>query len=394
MSSQGKNGGNTEGASASPESGLEDRMESLSVFAGRIAHEFNNVMNSIMNTAALLKMTGGLTPETAELVDLIDRSTKRGAELTTALMGFARPGSPAFMGAEANALAVQAAEAMKKRLPPGIEVRFVPSDAPLEIRVDEMLFSQVMNSLSDNAAEAMGGKGTLILSVSAAAGPDGLPVARLSVRDTGTGVPEQYRKFIFDPLFSTRQGVKGAGMGLCRAFRLMKDQGGSLRLSPVQPETGAEFWAEFPVEKAAAVMPLSGGARDPAAGSSGREAVPENTRASVLLADDDEANRLLGARLLEKFGHSVKLARDGLEALQIFQAAPQRFDVLIADETMPGLTGSEVIAMARKIRTGLPAILITGNDVSNTSVGEGVAYVQKPYDAEAFLRLVASLAGK
>ncbi len=393
MSDQGKSGEGADGRSASPESGLEDRMESLSVFAGRIAHEFNNVMNSIMNTAALLKMTGGLSAETAELVDLIDRSTKRGAELTTALMSFARPGSPAFMGAEANALAAQAAEAMKKRLPPGIEVKFVPSDAPLEIRVDEMLFSQVMNALADNAAEAMGGAGTLALSVSAAAGADGLPVARLSVSDTGTGISEQYRKFIFDPLFSTRQGVKGAGFGLCRAYRLMKDQGGLLRLAPAQPETGAEFWAEFPAGKTAAVLPPPDTVQPAAAGTGGSSGV-QGARVSVLLADDDEANRLLGARLLEKFGHSVKLARDGLEALQIFQAAPQRFDVLIADETMPGLTGSEVISMARKIRSGLPAILITGNDRSNTSVDDGVTYVQKPYDAEAFIRLVASLAGR
>ncbi len=384
---------------------LDARMESLAVFSGRIAHEFNNIMNSIMNTAALLKMTGDLSPEMTELVDLIDKSTRRGADLTLALMSFARPVTPQFKATDINAAVQAASDSLLKRLPPGVQMDFRPAPETLEVRLDDVLMGQVFSALLDNSLEAMSpatgsgsaargpaapvtGKIEIAVQTVRDSGRDSgrEPVVRIVYADTGSGIPDQYRSQIFDPLFSTRQGVKSAGFGLGRAYRLLRDQGGRLMLDPEQPERGARFWIELPVAKpdtvATAPRPA---AREAAAPSSGS--------VRVLLADDDEGNRVLGARLLEKFGHSVTLARDGLEALQIFQAGVGRYDVLVVDESMPGLTGSEVVLMARKARPGMPAILITGADVEpENELVPGIQRILKPYEADAFLHAVTSAA--
>lgn len=356
-------------------------MASLATFSGRIAHEFNNVMNSIMNTAALLKMTGNLSPEMAELVDLIDRSTRRGADLTMALMSFARPVTPQFRVAELNGLCGTLCSGLRKKAPAGVQIELTPALEPMEISVDEVLLAQVFSALFDNAVEAMGSSGKVHVSVVPVRDAGQPPVARIVFADTGPGVPEPYRAQIFDPLFSTRQGVKGTGFGLGRAYRLMRDMGGHLELGPVQPEKGAEFWLEFPLSVPEARL----GVYAPASKLAGT--------LRVLLADDDEANRLLGSRLLEKFGHTITVARDGLEALQIFQAASDRFDVLVVDESMPGLSGTEVIEMARKIRPGMPGVLVSGAEGSAGSPPlAGVARILKPYDAEGFLQTVSSVA--
>lgn len=361
---------------------LDARLDALGAFAGRLAHEFNNVINSIMNTAALLKIQGGLPPDAAELVNLIDQSTRRGAELTAALTGFSRPVRPQFRALDAWTLLESATTAVRKRMPPKVTVDTVmatESPGVAGVRVDELLFVQMLSELALSAAEAMGGEGKIVFSLEQ---PAGSGVVRIAVTDTGPAIPAADRPRIFDPFYSARTGGKISGPGLSHAWRLAHDQNGRLRLAPRQPLRGATFHIELPLVAAS-------GETAPAAPAGSAPLKAPGGPVRILLADDDEPNRLLGSRLLEKFGHKVTLARDGLETVQIFQSQAGSFDLIIVDENMPGLTGTEVISIVRKEQPAFPAILITGDDVTGSTADDGVIRMMKPYDTDRFLEAIA-----
>jgi CheY-like chemotaxis protein len=215
-------------------------------------------------------------------------------------------------------------------------------------------------NLGTNAWHAMRDK-TGCLSVSlenfevdahAAAAQTGMHVGsyvRLSVSDNGCGMPKATMARIFEPFFTTKGPNEGTGLGLSVVHGIMSSHGGVITVYS-QPGEGTTFHLYFPVYVGEA-----------AKANSANGTIPQGQGERILYLDDEEVLAQLGKHTLEMIGFRVDACTSAVEALGLIRAEPQRFDLVISDQTMPGMTGVELIGHLRKIRPELPVILSSGN---------------------------------
>jgi CheY-like chemotaxis protein len=173
------------------------------------------------------------------------------------------------------------------------------------------------------------------------------PYVRLTVGDTGQGIPAEIRDRIFEPYFTTKLRDEGTGLGLATVHGIVSNHGGAVTVDS-RVGQGTLFYVYFPAAPAT---------RD--AGGD-REIVPETGTGKILFVDDEEALADLGRAALERLGYRVHAECDSLQALETFHRAPHDFDLLITDQTMPGLTGLELSRSVLDVRPDLPIIICTG----------------------------------
>jgi len=226
---------------------------------------------------------------------------------------------------------------------------------------DPTQIHQIVMNLATNAAHAMhetGGtlgielEGITLDERDAAAIHGELPAGaylKLTVSDTGRGIEPSILHRIFDPFFTTKGPGEGTGMGLAVAHGIVKSHGGVITVES-EPGKGAEFRVYFPAMEPEATMAASEASMRDIARGKGR----------VLFIDDEEALTLLSAQLLSRLGYEVVTRTSSLEALEAFRANPDRFDLVITDQTMPQMTGIELAQEMLRIRPEVPIILCTG----------------------------------
>jgi CheY-like chemotaxis protein len=173
------------------------------------------------------------------------------------------------------------------------------------------------------------------------------PYVRLTVRDTGHGIPAELLPHIFDPFFTTKSPEEGTGMGLPVVQRIMRGHDGAMHVSSL-PDQGSTFVLYFPCFHKP--METSAVAVEP---------IPEGSE-RVLFVDDEESIARLGCTMLERLGYTVTTSTSAPEALALFRAAPARFDLVITDHTMPAMTGETLAQEMRRLRPELPVIVCSG----------------------------------
>ena len=212
----------------------------------------------------------------------------------------------------------------------------------------------------------------------AAAGARGEPgrYVRLTVRDTGTGIPPHLLERVFEPYFTTK--AQGTGLGLATVYGIVKQHGGVVHVeSPAgQGTTFTVYLPASDVEEAA-----EAGARTPAPG--GRE--------TILVAEDDASVRQVVVRILATAGYRVLAAADGAEAVDTFRARWREVDLVLLDASMPRINGTGALAAMRDIAPGFAALLSSGYSDEATEALEGVERLPKPYEPDALLRAVRTL---
>jgi CheY-like chemotaxis protein len=193
----------------------------------------------------------------------------------------------------------------------------------------------------------------------------------VSVNDTGEGMDQETVRHIFEPFYTTKAIGRGTGLGLSSAYGVIKQSGGDIWVYS-EPGKGTTFKIYLPrasgeVESVGAAASL-----EAIAGGSG----------TVLVAEDEPVVRDLIVATLTRLGYDLVTAEDGQEALERFTADPDRIDVLVSDVVMPRLGGIELVEAVRRVRPGLPAILVSGyseNLLPAGSLAEGVTLLQKPF---------------
>ena len=362
------------------------KMEAVGTLAGGIAHDFNNILSAILGYTdlALTEVQKGtlLHQNLSEVLF----AGNRARELVGQILSISRPDTQEMRPVPLNSLVKEAMKMLRSTIPSSISLRERVCQEQLMVVADPTQLHQVIVNLATNAKQAMpeqNGEVEVWLDrivfddQLGAAHPDLIPgpYARLSVSDTGIGIPKEQQEKIFEPYFTTKERGEGTGLGLSVVHGIVRAHKGKIVLSS-QPGRGSLFQVYLPLDE-----------REP--GPEIRSETPGELPGgteTILVVDDEEAIVNMVRQFLERLGYTVTPCYSSPEALKAFQAAPDAFDLMITDMTMPGLTGLQLAGKLFKIRSDLPVILCTGysDSVSEDSIWEhGLAkYLKKPIKQE------------
>lgn len=340
------------------------KMESLGTLAGGIAHEFNNLLQVITGYAQFIE--ADLPQDSPMLEDLnqIKTASGRAAELTRRLLGFSRRQELHRSVFPISSLLEELGGLLKPVLSERITLT-VDCDCPeLTVHGDSAQMQQAILNLCINAADAMPSGGNLTITVAVDTddggasdpGSDGNRRIRIDVADTGTGMPEDVVRRAFDPFFTTKGVGEGTGLGLPFVHGVVQEHGGTITVDST-PGHGTVFTIVIP-ETTDDARPDAGEPDPPAFAPS----VDHQGTRTVLVAEDEDAVRRLSVRTLEAAGFQVHSAGCGKEAVDIFQRISGDVALCVLDMVLPDMSGREIAAAFREIRSDVAILFCTGYD--------------------------------
>lgn len=369
------------------------RMESIGILAGGIAHDLNNVLSPIVMALEVLRMKY-VDQESQIWLKLLQASAERGASMVKQILSFARGSEGKHVILQAKHLITDVVKILRETLPRSVDVQFdLPSDL-WTICADPTQLHQVLMNLCVNARDAMPGGGSITIkaknisidenyvrkNLEARAGD----FVEITVADTGTGIDADLIGRIFEPFFTTKDIGKGTGLGLSTALAIVKSHGGFINVHS-EAGKGTAFAVCIPASREAEEEPLSRVFDD----------LPKGRGELVLVVDDEEAIRQITRSTLETFGYRVLLAGDGTEALAIYEANRDDIKVVVTDMMMPVMDGEATARALGKLTPGVRIISVSGLvDEAKVpdAVGAGVQmFLQKPYTAEELLTAIAEV---
>lgn len=365
------------------------KTEAIGVLAGGIAHDFNNILVPIIGYSEMsLDDISDNDPIRESLLEIL-KAAKRAKELVRQILTFSRQGEGEQKPLKLQPVLKEVAKLVRSTLPATIRiVNNIGGDCGF-VMADVTQIHQIAMNLATNAYHSMESGGVLEITLSEKyLGYDELKrrdlnpgwYVRLSVADTGTGMDKTVLDRIFDPYFTTKEMGKGTGLGLSVVHGIVKSHGGFI-LVRSELGRGTVFNVYFPRIE---IEPVE-------TETCPVEPAPEG-REKILLVDDEEQTVRTIKIMLERLGYDVTAKMSSHEALSAFMAAPDSFDLVITDMTMPNMTGDRLIEMMIETRPDVPIILCTG---FTDKISEGKAreigareYVMKPVAKSELARIV------
>ena len=359
------------------------KMESIGVLAGGIAHDFNNILGTILGGVELAMMKVDKLDRTQgdgirlEL-DSVQRAARRASALVKQILSFSRRNQEEKQPHALRRIVREACKFLRSALPSTIEIQEkISTDGPVLANPNQI--HQVVMNLLTNAGLAMPGGGRIELGLDLCdldgafcAGHPGLAAGRfvrLLVRDMGCGIAPENLGRIFEPFFTTRPEGMGTGLGLSVVHGIVADHGGVVTVAS-EVGKGTTFQVYLPLHE----HPLASAACE-------EKALPGKER--ILFVDDEEDLVQMAKRGLADLGYWVAAFVSSVEALRAFRAAPDFYDAVVSDITMPGLTGDALARELRGIRPDIPIVLLTGSGEHMAREKAAAAGIQtfllKPY---------------
>jgi len=369
------------------------KMEAVGTLAGGIAHDFNNILMSIVGYAQLADIdTPEGSPAKADLKEVLN-GAHRAKELVKQIISFGLQQEEEPKPMWISPVIKEALKLLRVSLPSTIEIRErIEVDNGIA-KADPTQIHQVFLNLCTNASHAMRDEGGILdvtfakTDMPAAAVslhpvlPPG-PYLRLSVTDTGCGMPPEVVERIFDPYFTTKEKGEGTGLGLSITHGIIKKYGGAIEVL-TEPGKGSTFNVYLPRIT-----------RRSKQNKSETESIDRLSKGDerILFVDDEQDLVEIGRRTLKRLGYDVVTRTSSLRALSLFKEQPDQFDLVITDTTMPDMTGSRLAEEMLRTRPDIPIILCTGysEDVSEKRAKEmGVkAFVMKPVTITDLAKIV------
>jgi PAS domain S-box-containing protein len=366
------------------------KMEAIGTLAGGIAHDFNNLLQVTLGYSELLLQARKKDdPEYADLMKIF-QAARSGADLVQRLLMFSRKAEPKPIPLSFNRLIMRVEKLLRRTIPKMIEIELDLSDDLAEVSADPTQLEQILMNLAVNARDAMLDKGRLTIVTKNVTldeeyckdhvGAKPGEYVMLSVSDTGHGMAKETIEHIFEPFYTTKEMGRGTGLGLAMVYGIVKQHGGYINCySEVGHGTtfnvyfsAIERQVEPEVDKTG-VMPAFG-------------------TETILLVDDEEFVRDLGARILRKAGYHLLTATNGKEALDLFEKERTQISLVILDLIMPEMGGKECLKEIRKIDPQLKILIASGlsSDPSLTESPELGArgFVSKPFRVKELLQQV------
>jgi PAS domain S-box-containing protein len=334
------------------------KMEAIGTLAGGIAHDFNNILGAILGYAELAREDCPPGSVAASDLEQVLLAGKRAKDLVRQILAFSRQTETEMIPLQPGIIVKETMKLLRSSLPTTIDIQQDIDSETGFIFADPTQIHQILMNLGTNAYHAMEETGgALSVSVKSkeiseqdlVGSPHIKPgnYMELSVRDNGPGIPVEIQEKIFDPYFTTKATGKGTGMGLAIVHGIVKSYGGFITCDS-QVGKGTTFKI---------LLPVFAGHADTE--SKPAEVIPAGTE-HILFIDDETILVEMARNMLERLGYAVTARTGSFEALTTFQNQPDAFDLVITDQTMPGMTGIDLARRMLQIRPGLPIILCTG----------------------------------
>jgi len=332
------------------------KMEAIGALAGGIAHDFNNILTAILGYSDLARKDLGPGSPVLRRIDEIVRASQRARDLVRQILTFSRKTSHDRQPVDIDPIVEEALKLIEVSIPKNITIERHIGTGMKQVLADPTQIHQVVMNLCTNAAHAMpeGGLLEVRLGFRQIEGDDpGCspelspgPYVELMVRDTGYGMSPDIVDKVFDPFFTTKPPGDGTGMGLAVVHGIVKSHGGAISVSST-PGRGTSFFVHLPVVSQMDIIEDEASGTDPG-------------KLRILLVDDEESLVRLWREVLESMGFNVETRTSAMEAHELFASEPDRFDLIVTDYAMPGMTGLELSQSVLRIRPDIPIILCTG----------------------------------
>ena len=375
------------------------KMEAIGTLAGGVAHDFNNVLGSILGNVALARDDVPEGHPARVSIEQIDVAALRARAVVRQILAFSCRQPQEFLVQPVAPLVREAIGLLRSTLPSIVRLEATLPATDLHVRVDANQLHQVLLNLCTNAWHALRGSTGAIsvdvvpidLDASQALRIGDLgagPHVRIRVADNGSGMDAATRSRIFEPFFTTKPRGEGTGLGLSVVHGIVQAHAGAITVES-EPGVGTQFSVYLPALEAAGASATAGDDGTPAAGEGGR----------VAYVDDDEVMLLMVGRLLKRRGFEVTCYSEPAALLERLRAAPGESDIVVSDYNMPGMTGVELARALSECAHGIPVIVSSGyisEELRASALQAGVsALIEKEDTLERLAPLVSSvLAGR
>jgi PAS domain S-box-containing protein len=372
------------------------KMEAVGRLAGGIAHDFNNILGGILGYAEMLVESTAEGSAHRRYAHNVLSAATRASGLVQQILSYSRSQRGKRVPVELNRIVAETLDLVRGSLPAGIELEAKLPEAPLHVVGDPTQLHQIVMNLCTNAIHAIGERGKLCVTVEAidvaaervfthTTLAPGRYVA-LRVEDTGKGMDAATLTRLFEPFFTTKEVGKGTGLGLPLVYGIVTDSAGAVDVAST-PGRGSQFTIYLPRVDAPAF----------AADATHAPLVRGNGE-RVLVVDDEPALLAVTAEILKRLGYEPTAYADGATALAAYEAPVAQFDAVIADEVMPGLTGTELAAALHRQRPDLPVVLVSGYIgpmMTERALAAGVSEIlKKPVQSRELAAALARALGR
>jgi PAS domain S-box-containing protein len=371
------------------------KIESIGMLAGGVAHDFNNILTTMTGYATLLAMKISKEDPLQRYVGHILSASRKAADLTRSLLAFSRQQPLSLRPVDLNDILKETAQLLRRLLTEDILLKTLLCSEDLIVMADSTQIDQILFNLTTNARDAMPGGGSLSLETKLVELDSGSlrvyginkpgKYALLKVSDTGVGMDEKTRERIFEPFFTTKEVGKGTGLGLSTVYGIVAQHKGFITVSS-EPGVGTAFYLHLPVtgEVPRAEKPVA-------------EEI-ERGRETILLAEDGEDVRRLIKEILVKYGYTVIEAADGEEAVRIFVKNSEKIDLLILDSIMPGKNGRAVYDEISRMNPRIRVLFMSGY-TRDIVLDKGIEdktfdFISKPVTPVELLKKVRHVLGR
>ena len=372
------------------------KMETIGTLAGGIAHDFNNILTPILGYTEMALEE--LSEESVLRYDIeqINSAAVRGKDLVQQILTFSRQVDFDKKPLKLDEVITEVLKLIRASFPSNIEIRQDLDKESGTVLADSTQMHQIIMNLCTNAYHAMMGKGGVLTikldkrKVGARSINGSLKIqkgtyVRLSISDTGHGMDKRTVERIFEPFFTMKEVGSGSGLGLSVVHGIVSNYHGTIVVDSV-PGEGSRFTIYLPqhsenleVEKDLPQALKKG-------------------KGSILFVDDEKEITFMGKRMLESLGYTVDIKTDSLEALKVISEDPQKYDLLVTDQAMPKLMGTELIARVKEFKPDLKSIIITGYQESipaNAMEQYGIEdIISKPLILSEFSELIGNVLGQ
>ncbi|OUC12215.1 MAG: hybrid sensor histidine kinase/response regulator [Alkalinema sp. CACIAM 70d] len=373
------------------------RLESLGTLASGIAHDFNNILTPILAIAQLLHLKfPNLDERTQQLLDIVEDSARRGADLVRQVLAFARGEEGVRVPLQLRHLLTEISRVIRQTFPKNIELQIeILADRLWMVSADVTQIHQVLMNLCVNARDSMLHGGVLTIAADnlwideafARSNLEAHPGAyvMVTVTDTGMGIPSTLLERIFDPFFTTKEVGKGTGLGLSIALGIVKSHGGLIQVES-QVGQGSQFRIYLPAIEGTAVPSNATQPEWSALDGNGR---------LILVVEDEVLIRQVTTTTLEDAHYRTLTAQDGMEAIALYAEHQQEVELVLMDIMMPvmdGLTAIRVLyTMNPKARVIAMSGLISDSQVAELNKIGVETFLQKPYTAQELLTAIQTV---
>lgn len=377
------------------------KMEAIGQLTGGISHDFNNILSSILGYSELGKtlLDNSTDQQLVQYLTRINDGAERAKDLVAQLLAFSRSGPSDPSAIKLPLLIEEVTALIQPTIPSGIRVITNIEDNAPSIYMDYSQMHQVLMNLCINARDAMQDHGTLTIKLSYDENIDGVCSAchehmygeyvKLSVEDTGGGIKSGMLDHIFEPFITTKERGKGTGMGLSVVHGILHKHQSHI-VVVTEPGFGCRFHLLIP--------PYDGEEEELEVAETMPRLKHDGKNKHILVVDDEESITAFLEEYLEIFNYKVTVTNSSKQAIAFFKQADCDFDLVVSDQTMPEMMGSEMIKRIHQINPGIPCILCSGY---SEHIGEKEAlelgfakYLSKPFDNQELLQIMHDILEK